>query len=244
MNRADVNDQLSKPIGRRIIIGIVALGCAGIVFGESVQRVVGRAITKINPSGSGIASLFPGANTFRIYTVTGSLPSESTKAYTLKVGGLVNRPATYSYNDLLAMPSVRLDKDFQCVTGWRVPNVHWQGVLLSHILDMSQVQTSAKAVLFKSFDGVYTESLTLDQARRSDVIVAYEMLGDRPISSEHGGPVRLYVAPMYGYKSCKWLSEIEVSDRVVPGYWENLGYDVNAWIGRSNGRSDTPVDGA
>jgi DMSO/TMAO reductase YedYZ molybdopterin-dependent catalytic subunit len=49
---------------------------------------------------------------------------------------------------------------------------------------------------------------------------------------------------MYGYKSCKWLSEIEISDQVVPGYWENLGYDVNAWIGRSNGRSDAPVDGA
>jgi DMSO/TMAO reductase YedYZ molybdopterin-dependent catalytic subunit len=76
---------------------------------------------------------------------------------------------------------------------------------------------------------------------RADVIVAYSMLG-APLTEEHGGPVRLYVAPMYGYKSIKWLSAIEVSSTVVPGYWENLGYAVNAWIGRSNGRSDPPVD--
>jgi DMSO/TMAO reductase YedYZ molybdopterin-dependent catalytic subunit len=46
---------------------------------------------------------------------------------------------------------------------------------------------------------------------------------------------------MYGYKSCKWLSEIRVVNSVVPGYWENLGYDVDAWVGRSNGRSDAPT---
>jgi DMSO/TMAO reductase YedYZ molybdopterin-dependent catalytic subunit len=46
------------------------------------------------------------------------------------------------------------------------------------------------------------------------------------------------VAPMYGYKSIKWLDEIEVTDEVVPGYWEERGYDVDAWIGRSNNRDD------
>ena len=84
---------------------------------------------------------------------------------------------------------------------------------------------------FTSFDGTYTESLTLDQARRPDVIVAYQIDG-KPIATEHGGPVRLYVAPMYGYKSCKWLDGIEVTDQVEPGYWEQFGYDVDAWVGR------------
>jgi DMSO/TMAO reductase YedYZ molybdopterin-dependent catalytic subunit len=67
-----------------------------------------------------------------------------------------------------------------------------------------------------------------------NVIVAYQMLGG-PVTREHGGPVRLYVAPMYGYKSIKWLSSISVVDHVEPGYWEDNGYAVNAWIGRSNG---------
>jgi DMSO/TMAO reductase YedYZ molybdopterin-dependent catalytic subunit len=71
-------------------------------------------------------------------------------------------------------------------------------------------------------------------------MIAYEMEG-KPVTSDHGGPVRLYVAPMYGYKSCKWLDGIEVTDRVIPGYWEERGYDVDAWIGTSNGRDDEPA---
>ena len=76
-----------------------------------------------------------------------------------------------------------------------------------------------------SFDGTYTESLTMEQARRDDVLVATQML-DAPVTSAHGGPVRLFVAPMYGYKSVKWLGGVEATSQVVPGYWENLGYDV------------------
>jgi DMSO/TMAO reductase YedYZ molybdopterin-dependent catalytic subunit len=53
--------------------------------------------------------------------------------------------------------------------------------------------------------------------------------------------VRLYVAPMYGYKSCKWLGGIELTSDVQPGYWENEGYDVDAWVGKSNGRDDAPT---
>ena len=53
--------------------------------------------------------------------------------------------------------------------------------------------------------------------------------------------MRLYVAPMYGYKSCKWLGAIQVADHVEPGYWEQEGYDVDAWVGQSNGRSDVPT---
>jgi DMSO/TMAO reductase YedYZ molybdopterin-dependent catalytic subunit len=134
-----------------------------------------------------------------------------------------------------------LTKDFQCVTGWRVRNVAWEGVLVRDILDRAGVHSKATALAFSSYDGADSESLTLDQARRPDVIVAYRMLG-APVTTEHGGPVRLYVAPMYGYKSLKWLSGIEVVDRVIPGFWEENGYAVDAWIGRSNGRSDAPID--
>ena len=91
---------------------------------------------------------------------------------------------------------------------------------------------------FASYDGTDTESLTLDQARRPDVIVAYRMLGG-PITTEHGGPVRLYVAPMFGYKSLKWLSAIRVVDRVEPGFWEQSGYPVNGWLDGSTGPTDT-----
>jgi DMSO/TMAO reductase YedYZ molybdopterin-dependent catalytic subunit len=99
------------------------------------------------------------------------------------------------------------------------------------------VQSEATALRLHSFDGAYTESLTLAQARRDDVIAAYRFEGD-DLSDEHGGPVRLYVAPMYGYKSLKWLDRIELTKDVEEGYWEARGYDVDGWVGRSNGRDD------
>ncbi len=111
---------------------------------------------------------------------------------------------------------------------------------LADLLDAAGVKPGATALRFTCFDGIYTESLTLDQARRPDMLVAYQM-HDKPVTAAHGGPVRLYVAPMYFYKSAKWLSGITVTDQVQPGYWEHYGYDVDAWVGKSNGRDDAPT---
>ncbi len=120
--------------------------------------------------------------------------------------------------------------DFQCVTGWHVPDVPWTGVRLSSILDLAGPTAEAAAVRFRSFDGVYAENMTLDQARADDVIVALQMYG-KPVTHDHGGPVRIYSASMYGYKSTKWLSEIELVQRNLPGYWEDRGYPLDGIIG-------------
>lgn len=228
------------PVGRRVFLGVLGVGAVGVLFGARAQdwleRTVGPVIAK---DGTGLSAFLP-IGRFRIYTVTGDLPDRSKSRYELKISGLVDRPETLSYADLRAMPPTRLTRDFQCVTGWRVPDVLWKGVRLRDLLDRAGVQPKARAVRFTSFDGTYTESLTLSQARRDDVLVAYQLEGS-DLSSEHGGPVRLYVAPMYGYKSIKWLDGIELVDKVEPGYWEDLGYDVDGWVGKSNGRDDNPT---
>lgn len=230
-----------RPIGRRVVLGMLGLGALGVVAGKPAQDgldAVLRPLQRIDPTG--LTGLLPG-DYFRIYTVTDGFPDEDDAVYRLKVDGLVDRPMVLTLADLKALPATALVRDFQCVTGWRVPAVHWQGVALSVLLDRAGVQPSAKALHFESFDGLYTESLTLAEAYRPDVIAAYSMLGG-PVSREHGGPVRLYVAPMYGYKSVKWMSRIEVVDRVEAGYWELEGnYAVEGWVGRSNGRNDPPT---
>lgn len=219
---------------------MAGLGAVGILAGAKVQSALGRVLQPVTSASGGLSGLIPGSDTFRIYTVTDGFPSVTDDAYRLKVTGLVNKPLDLTLADLKAMPRTTLVRDFQCVTGWRVPNVRWEGVLLSHLLDAAGVVPGAGALAFDSFDGVYTESLTLSQARRPDVMVAYGFEGG-PVSTAHGGPVRLYVAPMYGYKSAKWLGAIKLVNGVEPGYWEQQGYDVDAWVGASNGRHDVPV---
>ena len=228
------------PIGRRVFLGLTAFGLSGIVWGSKAAGLMERVLGPVSvKDGSGVLGLLP-TGRFRIYSVTGRLPNRPTADWHLEVGGLADKPFTIGYDDLLAMPPVELKRDFQCVTGWRVPQVEWKGVRLADVLDRAAPQATAKAVEFESFDGAYTETLTLEQARRDDVIVAYELDG-KPVSSAHGGPVRLYIAPMYGYKSLKWLQRITLVAAANPGYWEQQGYDVDAWIGRSNGRSDQPA---
>ena len=236
-----VGPAATRPIGRRAVLGMLGVGAAGVVWGSNVQAWLERTLRPITMNDStGLSSLLPTAGRFRIYSVVGRLPERSTAEYELRIDGLVARPLRLSYRDLHALPETHLVRDFQCVTGWRVADVPWRGVKLSELFDRAQLAPEATHVRLYSFDGVYTESLSLEQAMRDDVIVAYEML-DKPVTREHGGPVRLYVAPMYGYKSLKWLERIELVDREIPGYWEERGYDVDAWVGRSNGRSDSPV---
>lgn len=223
-----------------MFLGLLGFGAGGIVFGSAVQgwleRNVGPVLAK-DPTG--LLALLP-IGRFRIYSVTSDLPDRSRSEYRLTVQGLVDRKTVLTFDELAAMPKTHLVRDFQCVTGWRVPNVPWQGVRLSAILAAAGVKPQAKALRFVSFDGAYTESLTLDQAQNPDMLVALRMLNG-PVSHNHGGPVRLYAAPMYGYKSIKWLQEIQLVDRVEPGYWEGFGYDVDAWVGKSNGRDDVPT---
>jgi DMSO/TMAO reductase YedYZ molybdopterin-dependent catalytic subunit len=235
-------DPPGTPVGRRIVLCLAGLGVAGVLGGRAIQdRLAGWLGPIENRDPTGLFGLLPLGNTFRFYSVTGGVKHKTAADYRLGVTGLVAHTASYTLAELQAMPQTSLVRDFQCVTGWRVPEVHWKGVKLADLIDAAGPLPTATAIKFSSFDGEYTESLTLEQARRDDVIVALEMLGKR-VTHDHGGPVRMYVAPMYGYKSTKWLSGIELTADVIPGYWEDVGdYDVDGWIGDSNGREDDPA---
>jgi DMSO/TMAO reductase YedYZ molybdopterin-dependent catalytic subunit len=65
-------------------------------------------------------------------------------------------------------------------------------------------------------------------------MLAYEMDG-KPLERVHGAPVRVVIPEMYGYKNVKWVERITLRATDEPGYWEQRGYDEDAWVGRSNG---------
>ncbi|MBQ0997343.1 MULTISPECIES: molybdopterin-dependent oxidoreductase [Streptomyces] len=218
------------PVGRRALLGMLGAGAAGLAAAPYLQRGWENFLGAASQAdATGLTGLLPNPGGFRYYSVVGSVPHKDETNYGLKVRGLVDRPKTYTLADLRAMAQTRVVADVLCTDGWRVDDTPFEGVRLADILDDVGVRSLGAAIRFTCFDGAYSESLTLEQARRSDVLVALKMQ-DKPITHEHGGPVRLFVAPMYFYKSAKWLSGISVTDKVVPGFWEERGYAIDGWL--------------
>lgn len=226
------------PVGRRAVLGMLGAGAAGLAAAPHLQKGWESFLAAASEvDATGLTGLLPNPGGFRYYSVVGSVPHKDEANYALTLGGLVDRPRTYTLDQLRAMPRTRVVHDVVCTDGWRVEKTPFHGVRLADLLDDAGVRSSGAAIRFTCFDGAYSESLTLEQARRPDVLVALTMQ-DKPITHAHGGPVRLYVAPMYFYKSAKWLSGISVTDKVVPGYWEERGYAVDGWLDGADRHGD------
>ncbi len=204
-------------VGRRVFLAALGVGVAGLAVGAA--RLPGLNL---------LASAFD-VNGFQIYTTSG-IPTLNDQNYSLTVDGLVAKPQTYKLADLLAMPSTKIVKDYHCVTGWVVPNCHWEGIKLSDFLARVQPDSRAKYVLLSSADGSYTESLSMDQTQLPDVLLGYKLNG-APLSADQGYPLRLVIPDMYGFKYIKWVNHITLSEELQIGYWEQRGYAVDAWLG-------------
>ncbi|MWC29722.1 molybdopterin-dependent oxidoreductase [Paenibacillus sp. MMS18-CY102] len=167
---------------------------------------------------------------FRVYTVT-PIPSFDNNNWSFTIDGLVDRKLSWNWEQFVKLKRQVQVSDFHCVTGWSVYNNTWEGISLKTLLAEAGVQAGARTVKFYSGDGVYTDTLTLEQAmvQMGDVMVAV-MHDGKPIPSDLGGPVRLIVPKMYAYKSVKWLNRIELIEDEHVGYWEQRGYDNDAWV--------------
>lgn len=165
---------------------------------------------------------------FTIFNVA-EIPHYSDNTWQFVIDGLVSNTTTLTWEEFLKLPRKVQVCDFHCVTGWSVHNVTYEGVTLSALLKMVQVESDAKFVKFYSGDGVYTDTLSLNQALKEDIMVALLMDG-KPIDPKQGGPARLIVPGMYGYKSLKYLIRMELSKELDKGYWEQQGYEVDAWV--------------
>ncbi len=216
--------------GRGLFLATVAGGASSLFWGKAAWDHLNGVVS---PVAGALAPLLPTGG-WRIYTISGQMPVFDAATWRLSIGGLVGRPTSLTYKELRALPRVEQVSTFHCVTGWSVQNVHWAGVRIADVLARAQPHASGHALRFVSMEQPYVDYLTLRQASLHDVMLAYEMDG-RPLPREHGAPVRLVIPEMYGYKNVKWLERIEVVPKAEAGYWEGLGYDRDAWVGRSNG---------
>ncbi|MDH4120102.1 MAG: sulfite oxidase-like oxidoreductase [Deltaproteobacteria bacterium] len=138
------------------------------------------------------------------------------------VNGLAARPMELDWTAFQALPRVRAQADFHCVTGWSRLDVDWGGVAMAELARLAQPLPEARFVVAWCADG-YTTNLPLAEALAANVLLA-DTLDGQPLPLEHGGPVRLVVPDLYAWKSAKFLTGLTFLAQDQPGYWEQRGY--------------------
>ncbi len=143
-------------------------------------------------------------------------------SYQLVVDGLVDTPASYTYEQVKALPGEQRLVTIYCVEGWNA-TILWKGVTLKSLFETAGVQPEANTVIFHATDG-YTTSLPLQEILDNDLMLAYDANGIA-LPPEMGYPFILVAQDKWGYKWARWVSRIELSDDAsYQGYWETRGY--------------------
>jgi DMSO/TMAO reductase YedYZ molybdopterin-dependent catalytic subunit/rhodanese-related sulfurtransferase/glyoxylase-like metal-dependent hydrolase (beta-lactamase superfamily II) len=176
-------------------------------------------------------------------------PSLDPTTWRLEVGGLVERPLRLSLRDIRDMPSQTLVATLECAGNGRsqfsppVPGEQWQlgavstaewtGVPLVEILDRAGTIPGGCEVVFRGADRgtvqgstepiFFERSLSLDDARGSEALLAYAMNGE-PLPVQHGYPLRVVVPGWYSVTSVKWLTDIEVIDHAFEAFFQTDRY--------------------
>jgi DMSO/TMAO reductase YedYZ molybdopterin-dependent catalytic subunit len=172
-------------------------------------------------------------------------PVLSTAGWRLAVEGLVERPASLTYDQLRALPSRTLLVTLECAGNARtdlkppaegepwgygaVSTAEWTGVPLSHVLQATGISSSAVEVIAYGADAghvpaagatlSYARSLPITYTLESDALLAYAMNGE-PLPPEHGFPVRLIVPGWYGMASVKWVTRLVAVADPFRGFYQ------------------------
>ncbi|MBB3773961.1 DMSO/TMAO reductase YedYZ molybdopterin-dependent catalytic subunit [Angulomicrobium tetraedrale] len=144
----------------------------------------------------------------------------------LDVTGEVEHPASWDWSAFGALKQTREVTDIHCVTTWSRYDNRWDGVATRDLLDLVMPKATATHVVLHSYDG-YTTNLALEDFAAEDALVVHSWEG-KPLTVEHGGPVRLVVPHLYFWKSAKWLKQIEFRAGDRRGFWEERGYHNHA----------------
>jgi DMSO/TMAO reductase YedYZ molybdopterin-dependent catalytic subunit len=238
-------------------VGAVVLGATGRMSGTRSSTAAARRGVVLPPPSSalpaapptvsagveGVTPFFtPNADFYRIDTAI-TVPRVDLDEWTLTIDGMVDRPRTFTFDELLAQDLVESDITLTCVSngvgGKLMGTARWLGVRLDTLLEAAGVQPDADQVVGRSVDG-YTCGFPVESLDGRDALVAIGMNGE-PLPIEHGFPARLIVPGLYGYVSAtKWLRQIELTrfDR-FDQYWVERGWVDDAPI-KVQSRIDTP----
>jgi DMSO/TMAO reductase YedYZ molybdopterin-dependent catalytic subunit len=149
-------------------------------------------------------------------------PGLDLSTWKLNVAGAVQKPGEFALAQIQTLPKVTQNTRHVCVEGWDVIG-SFSGARLSDFLTLIGADTAARFITVKCADDYY-ESLDMATALHPQTLLCYEMYG-RPLTAEHGAPLRLTIPTKIGYKQAKWLTDLAVTNVLTQvGYWEDQGY--------------------
>jgi len=185
-----------------------------------------------NPGITPVKDLF----TYHIFGVPSQLAQwqNDIDSYSLELRGLVERPVRLSLSQIRGdFETVSADMVLQCMTNVHWGRIHFEGTRLLEVLERAGLHPEAYKVVLRGAEGFDTD-LRLDEIRKRPeaFLLAYCMNGE-PLAPEHGFPLRITADGKYGYKWCKWLTEIELVDYDYRGHYEgHRGWSDDAVRGR------------
>ena len=175
------------------------------------------------------------------------IPVVAPDAFRLRIGGRVRAAVELTLDDLRARPATTIPVTMECAGNGRahmaprplsqpwldeaVGTGLWTGCSLAALLDEVGLLDDAVDVVFSGADrGIeggteqrYERGLPVAEARRPEVLLAYEMSG-MPLLPQHGAPLRLVVPGWYGMTNVKWLTDIRIDDVPFDGYQHRSAY--------------------
>jgi len=153
---------------------------------------------------------------------SGHVPVFDPATWDFKISGEVEEPVRLMWEEFRALPQTEVVSDFHCVTRWSRLDNHWRGVLFTDVVKLVKPKPGAQFALMLAEEG-YTANVPLADLQQPDVLFAFEHDG-APLPAEHGGPLRLVVPHLYGWKSVKWVRGFLLLDQERLGFWERNGY--------------------
>lgn len=172
----------------------------------------------------GLPRLPPGQSLTEKWPVLhyGGIPRIDLATWEFRMYGLVEEEVRLTWDEFMALPQTTITSDVHCVTRWSKYDNTWTGVHIRDIMALVKPLPEARFVMQHAYGG-YTTNIPLDELVDADVILAHSHNG-KPLSKDHGWPMRLVVPKLYFWKSAKWLRAFEFMANDRPGFWEQYGY--------------------
>ncbi len=160
----------------------------------------------------------------------GPVPTILRQQWKLEVWGLVANPRVYNWEEFNALGQVEEVSDIHCVTRWSRYDNRWTGVPVSKFIEQVQPLPEARYVLLHGWGG-FTTNLPIEEFNDTDCLFAHSHDG-KPLTAEHGAPMRVVVPKLYFWKSCKWVVGVQFLGEDEAGFWERNGYHMHGdpWI--------------